>query len=121
MLRNLGVQDPPEWFNDPSWAVPAMVIIGLWGVLGSGAIIYLAGLQNISPAMYEAAMIDGAGAWRRFWSITIPLLTPTLFFMLLDLDHRRVPGVRHGVHDRPWAQRRLAALLPHLSLAGRLP
>ena len=59
------------------------MIIGLWGVLGNGAIIYLAGLQNISPVMYEAAMIDGAGAWRRFWNITIPLLTPTIFFMLL--------------------------------------
>ncbi|GAB2831923.1 carbohydrate ABC transporter permease [Microbacterium insulae] len=83
VLRNLGVENPPQWFTDPSWAVPAIVIVGLWGVLGSGAIIYLAGLQNISPAMYEAAMIDGAGAWRRFRSITIPLLTPTLFFMLL--------------------------------------
>jgi multiple sugar transport system permease protein len=83
VLRNLGVANPPQWFTDPSWAVPAIVIVGLWGVLGNGAIIYLAGLQNISPAMYEAAMIDGAGAWRRFWSITIPLLTPTLFFMLL--------------------------------------
>lgn len=83
VLRNLGVENPPQWFTDPSWAVPAIVIVGLWGVLGNGAIIYLAGLQNISPAMYEAAMIDGAGAWRRFQSITIPLLTPTLFFMLL--------------------------------------
>lgn len=83
VLRNLGVENPPQWFTDPSWAVPAIVIVGLWGVLGNGAIIYLAGLQNISPAMYEAAMIDGAGAWRRFRSITIPLLTPTLFFMLL--------------------------------------
>lgn len=83
VLRNLGVANPPQWFTDPSWAVPAIVIVGLWGVLGNGAIIYLAGLQNISPVMYEAAMIDGAGAWRRFWSITIPLLTPTLFFMLL--------------------------------------
>lgn len=83
VMRNLGVQDPPNWFSDPGWAVPAVVIIGLWGVLGGGAIIYLAGLQNIPPAMYEAAMIDGAGAWRRFWSITIPLLTPTIFFMLL--------------------------------------
>jgi multiple sugar transport system permease protein len=83
VLRNLGVENPPQWFTDPGWAVPAIVIVGLWGVLGNGAIIYLAGLQNISPVMYEAAMIDGAGAWRRFRSITLPLLTPTLFFMLL--------------------------------------
>lgn len=83
LLEAIGVQDPPGWFQDPAWAVQALVITGLWGVLGNGAIIYLAGLQNISPTMYEAAMIDGAGAWRRFWSVTMPLLTPTLFFMLL--------------------------------------
>jgi multiple sugar transport system permease protein len=83
LLRAVGIEDPPSWFQDPAWAVQALVITGLWGVLGNGAIIYLAGLQNISPTLYEAAMIDGAGAWRRFRSVTIPLLTPTLFFMLL--------------------------------------
>jgi multiple sugar transport system permease protein len=83
LLRSLGVADPPGWFDDPNWAVPALVITGLWTVLGNGAIIYLAGLQNISPTLYDAAAIDGAGAWRRFRSVTIPMLTPTLFFMLL--------------------------------------
>ena len=83
LLRSLGVEHPPQWFDDPNWAVPALVITGLWTVLGNGAIIYLAGLQNISPTLYEAAAIDGAGAWRRFLSVTLPMLTPTLFFMLL--------------------------------------
>jgi multiple sugar transport system permease protein len=83
LLRSIGVTDPPGWFDDPNWAVPALVITGLWTVLGNGAIIYLAGLQNISPTLYDAAAIDGAGAWRRFTSVTIPMLTPTLFFMLL--------------------------------------
>jgi multiple sugar transport system permease protein len=83
LLRAVGVSDPPGWFQDPAWAVQALVITGLWGVLGNGAIIYLAGLQNISPTLYEAAMIDGAGDWRRFRSVTIPLITTTLFFMLL--------------------------------------
>ena len=82
-LRSLGIEHPPQWFDDPNWAVPALVITGLWTVLGNGAIIYLAGLQNISPTLYEAAAIDGAGACTRFRSVTIPLLTPTLFFMLL--------------------------------------
>ena len=82
-LRSLGIAHPPQWFEDPNWAVPALVITGLWTVLGNGAIIYLAGLQNISPTLYEAAEIDGAGAWRRFTNVTIPMLTPTLFFMLL--------------------------------------
>lgn len=83
VLRAIGIANPPGWFEDPNWAVPALVITGLWTVLGNGAIIYLAGLQNISPTLYEAASIDGAGTWRRFWSVTIPMLTPTLFFMLL--------------------------------------
>lgn len=83
LLRGLGVAHPPGWFNDPGWAVPAMVVTGLWGVVGGGAIIYLAGLQNISPGLYESAMIDGAGALRRFWHVTLPMLTPTLFFTLL--------------------------------------
>lgn len=83
LLGAVGVENPPAWFADPDWAVQALVITGLWGVLGGGAIIYLAGLQNISPSMYETASIDGAGAWRRFRHITLPLLTPTMFFMLL--------------------------------------
>ena len=56
--------------------------MSVWKVGGS-AIIYLAGLQNIPPHLYEAAMIDGANRWRRFWGITLPLLTPTLFFQLI--------------------------------------
>jgi len=83
LLRSIGITDPPGWFDDPNWAVPALVITGLWTVLGNGAIIYLAGLQNISPSLYEAAEIDGAGPWGRFINVTIPMLTPTLFFMLL--------------------------------------
>ena len=83
LLRSIGIANPPGWFDDPNWAVTALVITGLWTVLGNGAIIYLAGLQNISPTLYDAAAIDGAGPWRRFISVTIPMLTPTLFFMLL--------------------------------------
>jgi multiple sugar transport system permease protein len=56
--------------------------MAVWSVGGS-AIIYLAGLQNIPPHLYEAAEIDGAGLWQRFWKITLPLLTPTLFFQLV--------------------------------------
>lgn len=81
-LRALGVDDPPRWLSSPDWAVPAIVLIGLWGVGGS-AIIYLAGLQNIPPALYNAARIDGAGTWQMFRTITLPLLTPTLLFTLL--------------------------------------
>lgn len=82
MLRSVGIADPPRWFLSPTWAVPSVVLVGLWGI-GGGAIIYLAGLQNINPQLYEAAKIDGAGPWRRFWNITIPMLTPTLFFVII--------------------------------------
>ena len=82
VLRGLGVINPPNWINSPTWAVPSLVFMSLWGVGGS-AIIYLAGLQNIPEHLYEAAEIDGAGRLAKFWKITIPLLSPTLFFMLI--------------------------------------
>lgn len=82
LLRGIGIADPPRWFQSPVWAVPSVVLVGLWGI-GGGAIIYLAGLQNINPQLYEAAAIDGAGPLRRFWNITLPMLTPTLFFVLI--------------------------------------
>lgn len=81
-LRAIGIDDPPRWLQSADWAVPAVVLMGLWGV-GSGAIIYLAGLQNIPPALYQAARIDGARTWQTFRHITLPLLTPTLLFTLL--------------------------------------
>jgi multiple sugar transport system permease protein len=82
LLRGLGVANPPRWLSSPTWAIPSVVLMGLWGV-GGGAIIYLAGLQNIPPQLYEAAEIDGAGPWQRFVHVTLPLLTPTLFFSLI--------------------------------------
>lgn len=81
-LRLIGVDNPPRWFESPTWALPALIIVGIWGVGGS-AVIYLAGLQNISPQLYEAAEIDGANSWDRFRHITLPMLSPTLFFTLI--------------------------------------
>jgi multiple sugar transport system permease protein len=83
LLDLVGIKGP-SWFWDPSWALPSVVLMRLWGI-GGGAVIYLAGLQNIPPHLYEAAAIDGAGRWRQFWSITLPLLTPTLFFQLITI------------------------------------
>ena len=82
LLRSVGVADPPNWINSPDWALPAVAFMGLWGI-GGGAIIYLAGLQNIPPHLYEAAEIDGANSWEKFWKITLPLLSPTIFFVLI--------------------------------------
>ncbi len=81
-LRWIGISNPPRWLGSPTWAVPALVLVGLWGV-GGGAIIYLAGLQNIPPQLYEAADIDGAGFWQKFRHVTLPMLSPTLFFNLI--------------------------------------
>lgn len=71
----------PDWFGADAhrWAIPAFVLIGLWGV-GGGMIIYLAGLKAIPASLYEAARIDGAGASSRFWNVTLPMLSPFLFF-----------------------------------------
>lgn len=71
-----------RWLSDPAWAKPALIIMSLWG-LGSSVVIYLAGLQGISQEMYEAAEIDGAGAGQRLLHITLPLMTPTIFFNLM--------------------------------------
>ncbi len=81
LLALVGIQGP-KWFWDPKWALPSVAIMSVWKV-GGGAVIYLAGLQNIPPHLYEAAEIDGAGRWPRFWHITVPLLTPTIFFQLI--------------------------------------
>lgn len=80
-LSTIGIEGP-QWLKDPKWIVPSYVIMSLWGVGGS-AILFLGGLQNIPEQLYEAAKIDGAGTLRRFWKVTLPLLTPTLFFLLL--------------------------------------
>ncbi len=81
-LRTIGIADPPRWLSSPDWAIPAVVLMGLWGI-GGGAIIYLAGLQNIPPHLYEAAEIDGAGGWQKFRHVTLPMMTPTIFFVLI--------------------------------------
>lgn len=82
VLRMLGVSNPPLWLNSPSWLLgskAAMVLMMLWGA-GSGMIIWLAGLKGIPGHLYEAAKIDGAGPVSRFRHVTLPMLTPYIFF-----------------------------------------
>ena len=81
LLSKIGITGP-AWLADPRWALYALVIMSVWGV-GGNAVIYLAGLQNIPAQLYEAAAIDGAGRWAQFWRITIPLLSPTILFLLV--------------------------------------
>jgi multiple sugar transport system permease protein len=82
VLRTIGIANPPRWLASNEWAVPAVILMGLWSI-GGGTIIYLAGLQNIPPHLYEAAVIDGANPWQKFTNITLPMLTPTIFFQLI--------------------------------------
>ena len=81
-LGKLGI-DSPSWFTDPQWAMPALIGVDLWRTIGFTFIIVLAGLQGVSPQLHEAAMIDGAGSVNRFWNITVPLISPTLFFIFV--------------------------------------
>ncbi len=81
LLGRVGITGP-GWFFSTEWALPSVVLINLWRVGGS-TIIYLAGLQNIPVSLYEAASLDGAGFWARLRSITLPMLTPTIFFQLV--------------------------------------
>lgn len=81
LLRTVGLP-APGWFEDPSWSKPALIILSLWGA-GTAALIFLAGLQEIPQALIEAATIDGAGAWSRFWNVTLPLLSPVVLFNLV--------------------------------------
>jgi multiple sugar transport system permease protein len=80
-LQQVGLP-PLGWLHDPTWSKPALVILSLWG-LGAGALIFLAGLQEVPPALLDAAAIDGAGPWQRFRYITLPLLTPVILFNLV--------------------------------------
>src|SRR5262245_38957808 len=80
-LRLVGIAGP-QWLGSPVWSKPAFVLMSLWAI-GSGMVIYLAGLQAIPEHLYEAAAIDGAGRFVRFRHVTVPLLTPTIFFHLI--------------------------------------
>jgi multiple sugar transport system permease protein len=80
-LTTIGFE-PIRWLTSPDYSKPALIIMSLWSI-GGGMVIYLAGLQNIPQDLYEAADVDGASAWSKLVNITIPLMTPTIFFNLL--------------------------------------
>lgn len=79
-LSFLGVS-PRDWLSDPFWAMPAIIFFAVWKNFGYTMMIFLAGLQTIPDGLYEAAEIDGAGPWQRFWKITVPMLAPTTLFV----------------------------------------
>jgi multiple sugar transport system permease protein len=73
--------EPPDWLGEDArrWAIPAFVLMSVWGV-GGAMILYLAGLKGIPVSLYEAATIDGAGRARQFWNVTLPMLSPLIFY-----------------------------------------
>jgi multiple sugar transport system permease protein len=81
LLGYIGVKGP-GWITSEDWALPSLIIMSWWTV-GGQVIIYLAGLKNIPKEYYEVAEVDGAGPWVRFWRITIPMLSPTIFFNVI--------------------------------------
>jgi multiple sugar transport system permease protein len=83
VLMSLGIENPPLWIADPNFALISIMIIQIWISIGFNMIIYLAGLQSIPRDLYEAADIDGANAWVKFRNITLPLISPTSFFLFI--------------------------------------
>ncbi|HEX6090846.1 MAG TPA: sugar ABC transporter permease [Gemmatimonadales bacterium] len=73
--------EPVNWLGDPKWAMPAIILLAVWKNFGYHMLIFIAGLQAIPDELYEAAELDGAGALRRFWHVSLPMLAPTFFFV----------------------------------------
>jgi len=82
LLRFVGVANPPNWLQDTTWIYPGLVIMGIWGI-GGGIIVYLAGLRGIPTELYDAARIDGAATWATFRHVTLPMLSPVIFYTLI--------------------------------------
>lgn len=82
-LRMLGFKNPPQWLSSTVWAKPAIMIMWVWKGAGYNMLLYLAALQGIPFQLYEAASIDGASSWQKFWHITFPMLGPTNFFIVI--------------------------------------
>jgi ABC-type sugar transport system permease subunit len=82
LLQNLGVNGP-NWLADPALAMPSIIAMAIWRNLGFAMVVFVAGMQAIPAVLYEAASIDGAGRWQSFRSVTLPMLRPTILFMLV--------------------------------------
>ena len=82
-LTGTGIKGP-GWFSDPNFALPALMAVALWGAVGGNMmVIFLAGLQGVPKDLYEVAELDGANALQRFWHITLPMISPTIFFNMV--------------------------------------
>jgi multiple sugar transport system permease protein len=82
VLRTIGIP-APEWLASTTWSMPTLILIAVWQDVGYFAVIYLAGLQGIPSVYYEAAEIDGASGWQKLRHVTVPLISPTTFFVIV--------------------------------------
>lgn len=82
-LKSIGIDNPPRWTASTTWAMPAVIFMTVWKSVGYYMIMFLAGLQGIPNYLYEAATIDGANCWKKFWYVTLPMLSPTMFFVVI--------------------------------------
>lgn len=83
VLYAIGVSDPPRWLNSTTWAMPALIIFGIWRQVGFNIVLFLAGLQGVDRTLQEAAAVDGAGRFGQFRYVTLPLISPTTFFVVV--------------------------------------
>ena len=83
ILRNLGVEQPPNWLGSPTTAMPSVMLVLVWVQIGYPVVVFMAALQRVDPELYEAAELDGAGWWRRFRAITVPQIRPETFVVVL--------------------------------------
>ena len=81
LLDLVGINGP-SWLGSPTWSKPSLIIMQLW-LVGGSVLIFLAALQDVPRALYDAAKVDGANAWRRVWHVTVPMVTPAILFSLL--------------------------------------
>jgi ABC-type sugar transport system permease subunit len=103
-LSAIGITGP-DWLNDPSWIYPSLIMIGLWGI-GSAIIINVAGLQNVPTELYDASRVDGAGWWGQLRHVTLPLMSPVIFYSITlgvigVLQYFLVPLVLNSGDGRP--------------------
>ncbi len=82
VLMFFGADAPPQWLTDPAWTKPALALMAVWGC-GNTVVIFLAALQGVPRTLHEAAMIDGASPWHRLWHVTIPAISPVIYFNVI--------------------------------------
>ncbi len=103
-LLNVGLHaiglSPIDWLGSTAWAMPSIILMTVWKGFGYNMIIFMAGLQAVPGDLYDAARVDGAGAWQRFWHVTLPTLAPDVSVRQRHDNDRLSPAVRRAVrHD----------------------